>query len=328
MLKPNLSMKIPEETKETAKAAFPNGSLYITLRDELGPIFEDEEFAEFYSNTGQPAESPARLALITIMQFLENLPDRQAAEAVRSRIDWKYMLGLELSDSGFHYSVLSEFRQRLISGGAEQKLLDKLLVRCEELELLRGKTKQRTDSTHVLAAVRATSLLELSGETIRRVLDEMARLAPEWLMEHYKPEWIKRYGKRFDSYHLPKSAEKREQFAEKIGEDGFYLLQAVYADSSPDALNKSSVVETMRQIWIQQFYFCDGKVHWRTKKKWGQPPSGKIIASPDDVDARYCVKRSTEWTGYKVHLTEACDPAHPRLITQVETTHPLSMMSK
>ncbi len=109
MLKPNVPMEIPAETVQTAKKAFPKGSKLITLRDKLGPIFEDQEFAELYPALGQPAESPARLALITIMQFMENLTDRQAANAVRSRIDWKYMLGLELSDPGFHYSVLSEF---------------------------------------------------------------------------------------------------------------------------------------------------------------------------------------------------------------------------
>jgi transposase len=320
MLKPHAGMEIPEETKRTAKAAFPKGSLYITLRDELGPLFEDDEFANLYPSLGQPAESPARLALITIMQFLENLTDRQAAESVRSRIDWKYMLGLELSDSGFHYSVLSEFRLRLVSGGAEQKLLDRLLMRCEELGLLKGKKKQRTDSTHVLAAIRSTNLLELVGETMRRVLDEIARLTPEWLTEHLQPEWIKRYGRPFDSYHLPKSKAKREQLAVQIGQDGFYLLKAIYAETGPEELKESAKVETLRRIWVQQFYYCEGEVFWRTKKKWGQPPAGKMIASPEDQEARYCVKRSTEWTGYKVHLTETCDPDHPRIITQVATT--------
>jgi transposase len=320
MLKPGSNWVIPEETRLIAKAAFPNGSLYIRLRDELGQLFEDAEFAELYSQLGQPAESPARLALVTIMQFLENLTDRQAAEAVRSRIDWKYMLGLKLSDPGFDYSVLSEFRQRLVQGKAEQKLLDKLLERCEAVGLLKGKHKQRTDSTHVLAAIRTTTLLELSGETMRRVLDEIARLEPEWLKQHYQPEWIKRYGRRFDSYHLPKSKEKQQQIAVQIGEDGFYLLELVYSDQGPESLKQSAKIETLRRIWVQQYYYCEGKVYWRTKKKWGQPPAGKMIASPGDQEARYCVKRSTEWTGYKVHLSETCDPEQPRLITQVETT--------
>lgn len=139
MLKPGFDSKIPEETGKVAKAAFPNGNIYLTLRDSLGPIFEDEIFQDLYPTLGQPAESPGRLALIAVMQYLEDLSDRQAAEAVRSRIDWKYMLGLPLEDPGFDFSVLSEFRQRLLKGGAENLLLEKLLERCEEVGLLKGK---------------------------------------------------------------------------------------------------------------------------------------------------------------------------------------------
>jgi transposase len=320
MLKPQNDHQIPQETVKVAKAAFPNGNIYLTLRDTLGPIFEDQAFADLYPSFGQPAESPGRLALITIMQYLENLSDRQAADAVRSRIDWKYILGLSLEDPGFDYSVLSEFRQRIVEGKVQALLLEKLLERCEELGLLKGKKKQRTDSTHVIAAVRALSLLELVGETMRRVLDEAAQLAPDWLRAHLKPEWVQRYARRFDGYHLPISKAKREELAVQIGEDGFSLLQAIYTESGPQELKRSSKVETLRRIWVQQFYWVDDKVYWRTKDKWGQPPAGKMIGSPDDLEARYCVKRSTEWTGYKVHFTETCQADYPRLITQVETT--------
>lgn len=112
MLKPNRQEAIPEETIKVAKAAFPMGNMYLSLRDTLGPIYEDGMFQDLYPSLGQPAESPERLALITVMQYVEDLSDRQAAEAVRSRIDWKYMLGLRLEDPGFDFSVLSEFRQR------------------------------------------------------------------------------------------------------------------------------------------------------------------------------------------------------------------------
>jgi transposase len=320
MLKPENKFQIPEDTAKVAKAAFPNGNIYLTLRDTLGPIFEDQTFQALYPTLGQPAESPGRLALITILQYLEDLPDRQAAEAVRSRIDWKYFLGLPLDDPGFDYSVLSEFRQRLLEGKAESLLLEKVLERCEELGLLKGKKKQRTDSTHVIAAVRALSLLELVGEAMRRVLDEVAQLAPDWLRTHMKVEWIPRYARRFDGYRLPTSKEKREELAVTIGEDGYYLLQSIYLEGSPQELKTSSKVEMLRRIWVQQFYWEDGKVYWRTKEQWGQPPAGKMISSPDDLEAHYCVKRSTEWTGYKVHFTETCLTEYPRLITQVKTT--------
>ena len=168
MLKPESDIRIPEDTTRVAKAAFPNGNIYLALRDALGPIFSDETFKDLYPNLGQPAESPWRLALITLMQYVEDLPDRQAAEAVRSRIDWKYILALPLDDPGFDFSVLSEFRQRLLEGKSEAILLDKLLEQCERLDLLKGKKQQRTDSTHVIAAMRGLSLLELVGEMMRR----------------------------------------------------------------------------------------------------------------------------------------------------------------
>jgi len=320
MLKPKSILEIPEETKTIARKAFPQGNTYLKLRDELGPIFDDELFKGLYPDLGQPAESPARLALVTLLQYMENLPDRQAAEAVRSRIDWKYMLGLSLSDPGFDYSVLSEFRMRLVEGGKERLLLERLLERCDELSLLKGKTQQRTDSTHVVAAVRALTLLELVGETMRSTLNELAVLAPEWLKTIMKPEWVKRYGRRFDGYRLPKSKPKREALAVTIGEDGFFLLQAAYAPEAPPALSQSRMLEVMRRIWVQQYYRDGNNTHWRTKQNYGQPPANGMISSPHDLDIHYCVKRTTEWTGYKVHLTETCKEGQPRLITQVETT--------
>lgn len=319
MLRPE-SNEIPELTRLVAQAALPDGNVFMKMRDELGPIFDDEAFAELYPSIGQPGESPGRLALVTVMQYVENLTDRQAADAVRDRVSWKHVLGLELTNPGFHYSVLSEFRQRLIAGSAEQLLLDKLLERCAARGLLKGKKKQRTDSTHVLAAIRSLTLLELVGETMRRTLDELARVAPAWLEERIQPEWIKRYGRRFDSYRLPQGKTKRLELARTIGQDGYYLLTAALAEPAPDEVRKLPKVEIMRRIWVQHFYWRDGEVHWRTKKKWGQPPAGKMIASMEDLEAKYCVKRSTEWTGYKVHLTETCAKEQPRLITHVETT--------
>jgi len=137
-----------------ARAAFPKGNIYMQRHKELGALYTDEMFTELFSTRGQPAESPARLALVLVMQFAENLTDRQAADAVRSRIDWKYALGLDLTDSGFDYSILSEFRQRLLSKGDEHQLFEAMLTRFKQKGLLKMRGKQRTDSTHILAAVR------------------------------------------------------------------------------------------------------------------------------------------------------------------------------
>src|SRR4028119_1071421 len=180
-LQPLSSRDIPEMTSLVARAAFPKGNLYMRLRDEMGTLYTDEDFAELYPSRGQPALPAWRLALVTVMQFLENLSDRQAADAVRARIDWKYALGLELTDAGFDYSVLSEFRDRLVEGKAEQLLLDRMLEHFQEKGLLKARGRQRTDSTHVLAAIRVMNRLEMVAETLRATLNDLAEVAPEWL---------------------------------------------------------------------------------------------------------------------------------------------------
>src|SRR3954454_10415761 len=158
---------VPDETARIAHAAFPKGNPYLLLREQLGVIFADGEFADLYSGRGQPSYPPWRLALVTLMQFREGLSDRQAAEAVRGRIDWKHLLGLELADPGFDHSVLCEFRSRLLAGSAEERLLHELLEACQARGLLKARGRQRTDATHVLAAIRVLNRLELVGETLR-----------------------------------------------------------------------------------------------------------------------------------------------------------------
>ncbi len=174
---------VPEETARIARAAFRKGNPLLKLRDDLGPVFADTDFADLFPRLGQPGLPPWRLALVTVLQFRENLPDRQAAEAVRARIDWKYLLGLELTDPGFDHSVLCEFRSRLLAGSAEERLLSRLLEACQARGLLKARGRQRTDATHVLAAIRVLNRLELLGETLRAALNELAAVAPDWLRE-------------------------------------------------------------------------------------------------------------------------------------------------
>src|SRR5215212_1328194 len=145
MLRRQALPAIPPETMRVAQAAFPKGHPYLRLADELGSLFTDDTFAALFPPLGQPAYSPWRLALVTILQYAEGLSDRRAADAVRSRIDWKYLLRLELTDPGFDASILSEFRARLIAGGAESLLLETLLTWCREHRLLNGRGRERTD---------------------------------------------------------------------------------------------------------------------------------------------------------------------------------------
>jgi transposase len=308
---------VPPETARVAHAAFPKGNAYLTLRDELGLLYEDREFECLFAWRGRPAESPAILAMVTVIQFAEGLSDRQAAEATHSRIDIKYLLGMELTDCGFDYSLLSEFRERLLAGGKERQLLDILLMHFKERGVLKSRGQQRTDSTHVLAAVRALNRLELVGETLRSALNILAVVAPEWLQAQVRPDWFERYGVRVEQYRLPKSKKERTALIETIGVDGYQLLAAVYSSSAPCWLCEVPAVQVLRQVWVQQYYQQGERVKWREGDNLA--PSAVLIESPYDPEAHYSNKRSVDWEGYKVHLTEVCDVESPHLITHVET---------
>ena len=156
-LHPHPVPAVPEETARVAHAAFPRDNVYLRMRDAFGALFADHEFAALFPTRGQPAAAPWRLALVTMMPYVEAFSDRRAADAVRSRIDWKYALSLELTDPGFDSTVLSEFRTRFVAGAAEQRLLDALLAQCRERKWLKARGRQRTDSTPVLARVRAVN---------------------------------------------------------------------------------------------------------------------------------------------------------------------------
>ncbi len=313
-------INVPEETVRVAQEAFPKGNVYMTMRDQLELWYKDSDFVHlFESPLGRPAESPGRLALVTVMQYAEGLSDEQTGEAVRARIDWKYGLGMELTDPGFHYSILSDFRQRLIDGGSEQQLLEDMLVRFRAQGLLKARGNQRTDSTHVLAAIRELNRLECIGETMRCLLNDLAAVAPDWLQAQVSVDWFDLYGPRFEQYRLPKEKQKRQNLAERIGRDGHYLLSVIYDSSTAPAwLRKIPAVNTLRQVWVQQFVIEDEQV--RLRKAGNLPPAHLMIQSPYDIQVRYSRKRQTEWTGYKVHLTESCDEQLPHIITNVETT--------
>jgi transposase len=193
MLQVQPTGSVPAETARIAHQVFPKGNRYLNLRDALGSIYSDRDFATLFPTHGQPAQCPWRLALVSVMQFAEDLSDRQAAEAVRNRIDWKYALGLELTDPGFDFSVLSEFRTRLLSGSQEERVLDLLLAGLKARGWLKAGGKQRTDSTHVLAAIRNLNRLEGVGETLRATLNGLATVAPHWLGEWVPSEWFDRY---------------------------------------------------------------------------------------------------------------------------------------
>jgi transposase len=309
---------IPAETARVAHAAFPKSTVVMRLRDEFSVLYEDADFRTLYPARGQPGLAPWRLALVTVFQFLEHLSDRQAADAVRARIDWKYALGLELTDPGFHFSGLAEFRARLVAGGSEHLLLDRMLERFKARGLVRARGKQRTDSTHVLAAVHDLHLLELVAETLRAALDDLAAIVPDWLRGVARPVWFERYGRRIEDYRLPKRREEREALALAVGADGFALLDALDAPDAPAAARGVPMVGTLRDVWrIHYAREGSGPPRWRAGSEL--PPVGERLQSPYDPEAHYSTKRDMEWSGYKVHVTETCDEEAAHLVTHVLT---------
>jgi len=317
-MRPKGPDRIPAETVRVARAAFPRGSLAIRLRDELGTLFSDEQFRDLFPARGKPAWSPGRLALVLVLQFVEGLTDRQAAEAVRARIDFKYALGLQLGDPGFDFTVLSEFRDRLVEADGGRRVLDGILVMARSKGLLKTAGRARTDSTHVLAAVRNMSALEMAAETLRAALNTLAQAAPEWLREIAEPHWFDHYATRAENSRFPKSEAQRDEVRLRIGRDGTRLLTALWSPSAPEELRALESVEVLRQVWVQQFHLVDGEVACRPPKD--RPPGAMRLVSPYDPEARGSIKRETIWQGYKVHLTETCEADAPNLITNVTTT--------
>jgi transposase len=319
--------EVPAGTARVARRAFRKGSLAMRARDELGAWCPDEAFSGAYGVRGAPGISPAQLAMITVLQFTADLTDRQAADAVRGRLDWKYCLGLELGDEGFDFSVLSEFRSRLVAGEMETALLEALLARLGELGLVGSGMRQRTDSTHVLGRIREVNRLELAGETVRAALEALAAAAPDWLAGVIDASWQEVYGQRIADLRLPAGKAARAGLAVQYGRDGYHLLRQAHAPGAPGWLAGLPAVQTLRRVWIQQFYLDGGeKVIWRGDEQ-GLPPARSRLVSPYDTDVRYAEKRGQGWTGYKVHISETCHepdaagrrPA-PNLITSTATT--------
>jgi transposase len=328
--------EVPQETVRVARASFPRGSLPIRVRDCLGLWCQDGDFDGLHGLRGRPGLSPAQLMVVTVLQFTENLTDRQAADAVRGRIDWKYCLGLEMTDRGFDFSVLSEFRARLVAGGAARRPLELLLARLKEAGLVAAGMRQRTDSTHVLARIRDLNRLELAGESVRAALEALARAEPGWLAGIIGPSWQQAYGRRVIDLRLPEGKDARARLAVQYARDGYYLLEQAARAGAPAAARDLPAMRALRLVLLQQFYRQDGpdgeKVTWREDGEHGLPPGRDRIVSPRDLDARYGEKRGEGWLGYKAHYSETVsdpardDPAagmpeHPNLVTNTETTH-------
>src|SRR5260370_30627151 len=226
---------IPEERRRLVERLCPKGTLVTQLRDALGPMYGDDQCAHLFPKRGRAAEAPWRLALVTVLQAIEGLTDRQAAEAVRTRIDWLYALALPLDDPGFDYTILTDFRQRLLAAQAQDLILDPILQLCRQRGWLKAGGKQRTDATAVLARVRALSSLESVGEGMRATLNALAEQDPDWLSAHLNPQWLARYVHRFELARFPKAETEPQRMREQAGQGAGHLLAPLDQPNTPTA---------------------------------------------------------------------------------------------
>jgi transposase len=296
---------IPEEIARIGQTILSEDDPYRLVGNEVQDILKLEDFSHLYSEEGRGAVCPIVLSLVTLFQILENVPDREAAKLAVVRLDWKYALHVPVEWQGFHYSTLSNFRQRLLDHGEERLLFDKVLSWVSGHGLLKKQGKQRTDSTHVLGQVATLSRLEMLWETLRMALRALERMAPSWYASTVPAAFHDVYSVRQHDWQL--SQEEVKRATKQAGQDGFWLLDRI-DESAPKAAQELAEVVTLQKVLKQQFTrgsgSSGGQVRLRPSRRGQQKDT---IVNPHEPEARWSVKRSTKWIGYKLHVTETVE---------------------
>ena len=312
-LKWGLDRKVPADTASLGEAILPDSNVYRQIGDHFQELFPYEsDFASLYEVTGRGAVSPLLLALVTVFQMLEKVPDRLAAEFVVSRIDWKYALHLPLPSTGFHYTELTQFRKRLLKHKEERLVFDHLLSQLKGLGLIKQKGKMRTDSTHILAVVERLSQMELVWESLRVALKAVSDIASAWVEQTLPDAFVETYSQRQSEYGLSNTETLRRLV--QAGKDGFWFLGQL-DQSAPEEVRSLPEVKTLHTVLTQQF--PAGKDEPPAAKR---PGGQDVIESPHEPEARRGTKRGRSWTGYKGQVTETCDEDKPHLIVDLEPT--------
>jgi transposase len=296
-LQMNWNREIPSDTAQVGQAILGPNNSYRLIGDGVNDFLCLEDFSDLYSKLGRGAICPIILSLITVFQFLENIPDRVAAQWAVARIDWKYALHMPLTWLGFHFSDLSNFRQRLLEHSAERLVFERVLTWIQTLGFLKKHGRQRSDSTHVLARVERMSRLEMAWETLRVALRAIRETAPRWYAQVVPAAFHEAYAERQSDWRL--SQEEVRRAMQRAGQDGFWLLHHL-DDSAPEEVLSLSEVAIVRQVWAQQFECREGKTIVRRPPIKGRD----VITSPHEPEARWSKKHGREWVGYKLHVTE------------------------
>lgn len=318
--------EIPEQTRQIVESWLDKKSVFSFLGQHVDEIISDEDFADLYAQTGRPGVNAMILTLVTVFQFLEDFPDRIAADRVRSRMDWKYVLRQDLTWSGFNYSDLCYFRKRLSENDQEALVFEKVLVYLKANGHIKKRGKQRTDATHVLARIRNMSRLELVLETMRLALSELVSEDGKWFLNNLPPSYSERYQEKRYDYRM--KTEELEKLMKQVGQDAVWLLEQL--EQQPQladlealqllarVLNEQFKGESASEVEIDPDADCDDGTSQPKKKTEAKKATKDTIQSPHEPEARYAKKRGKGWQGYKVQVTDTADDDKSHFITDIE----------
>ena len=301
MLDTEFPKSIPEVTRQVVEPLLKGESLYAFLGEQAPRILDETEMAGWYSGEGRPGIHPLILMLVLIFQFVEDVPDRLAAEMAVMRLDWKYALRQELTWSGFHYSDLCNFRKRLVANHAWHRVFEQVLSYLQTHGYVQAKGKQRTDSTAVLGQVARLSRLELVWESLRLAVEAVVSADAVWSLQQLPPSFIAEHSRKRMDYRLKPAAVKTA--LQKAGEEATWLLKAI--EQSAVDWQTDEALHVLRRVVSEQFETnAAGKLQARTDTD----ACGDVLVSPHETEARYGKKGDKGWLGYKVQVTESVDP--------------------
>ena len=262
MKRPASIPPLPLDTADAARSTFNIENVYLSIGDQIDQLFSDLKLADLDSSGARQANKLCKLAMITSFQFAENLPDRLAAQSLRSRTDWMYALHLSLVNPGLEPASLCEFRQQLLSNPSGQQVFHDMLDRLARIGLLSSCTKNWSDAKSVLLDVCAISRVDLLAQTFRLTLEALAAYQIKLLREITQPHWYERYHRMPAVLPQYGSRQDLEPLAGAIGKDTHYLLEAIKCN---DAIAQTHFqeIQDLKRIYHQQFDLDGNQVSWR-----------------------------------------------------------------
>jgi hypothetical protein len=291
-----------ESVGSLAGKLFSDQDRYKLFASKIWPLLAKsrEELAACYVlDNGRPGVEPVILLGVLIFQFLERVPDRQAAELVKYHLGWKLALNLDLNFRGIHHTTLSYFRDRLLADGKADLAMRIISEGLEAAGLVKRRDKQRLDSTHILGAVARLSALECVRETLALALEELQpRLKAEALPEFWDLVWERYVESKLD---YKSSEETLRAKQRQAGVDCLRLLQ--WLAPLPIELREGKAITLLRKVFSEQFVVQEaGKVEAVKVHATG------VVQNPHDPEAEWSAKgrgkHKKEWVGYKVQLAE------------------------